>query len=138
MSKHVAVGVYCKRCIKECTCLDDILTAQRTTAEVSRCKNPPAAGPYRGWQYEERLVASHGDFAPRCSAQNILHRYACPHDSPRSNLPHNYVILRIITQLKQSHYRPGQTQRVLREFTFPDFVTTAKDGGMVNFSLFYV
>ena len=32
-------------------------------------------------------------------------------------------------KLKQSHYRPGQAQRVLRKLRFPDFVTTAQDGG---------
>jgi len=35
------------------------------------------------------------------------------------------------TKVKQSHYRPGQTQRVLRKLKFPDFVTTAHDGGKV-------
>jgi len=33
------------------------------------------------------------------------------------------------TKVKQSHYRPGQAQRVLRKVRFPDFVTTAQDGG---------
>jgi len=32
-------------------------------------------------------------------------------------------------KVKQSHYTPGQTQRVLRKLSFPDFVTTAQDGG---------
>ena len=32
-------------------------------------------------------------------------------------------------KVKQSHYRPGQAQRVLRNLRFPDFVTTAQDGG---------
>jgi len=35
---------------------------------------------------------------------------------------HNYKV-------NQSHYRPGQAQRVLRKLRFPDFVTTAQDGG---------
>ena len=34
-------------------------------------------------------------------------------------------------KVKQSHYRPGQAQRVLRKLRFPDFVTTAQDGGRV-------
>ena len=34
-------------------------------------------------------------------------------------------------KVKQSHYRPGQAQRVLRKLRFPDFVTTAHDGGKV-------
>jgi len=35
-------------------------------------------------------------------------------------------------KVKQSHYRPGQAQRVLRKLRFPDFVTTAKDGGRLS------
>jgi hypothetical protein len=35
-------------------------------------------------------------------------------------------------KVKQSHYRPGQAQRVLRVLRFPDFVTTAQDGGKVS------
>jgi len=34
-------------------------------------------------------------------------------------------------KVKQSHYRPGQAQRVLRKLRFPNFVTTAQDGGKV-------
>jgi len=33
--------------------------------------------------------------------------------------------------INQSRYRPGQAQRVLRKLRFPDFVTTAQDGGKV-------
>jgi len=32
----------------------------------------------------------------------------------------------------QSHYRPEQAQRVLRKLRFPDFVTTAQDGGRLS------
>ena len=32
-------------------------------------------------------------------------------------------------KVKQSHYRPGQAQRVLRKLRFPDFVTIAQGGG---------
>jgi hypothetical protein len=35
-------------------------------------------------------------------------------------------------KVKQSHYRPGQGQRVLRKLRFPDFVTTAQDGGRLS------
>jgi len=31
--------------------------------------------------------------------------------------------------IKQSHYRPGQAQRVLRKLRFPDILTTPQDGG---------
>ena len=34
-------------------------------------------------------------------------------------------------KVKQSHYRPGQAQRILRKLRFPDFVTTAQDGDKV-------
>jgi len=40
-------------------------------------------------------------------------------------------ILWHIKKVKQSHYRPGQAQRVLRKLRFPDFVSTAQDGGKV-------
>ena len=35
-------------------------------------------------------------------------------------------------KVKQSHYRPGQAQWVLRKLKFPDFVTTAQDGGSLS------
>jgi len=35
-------------------------------------------------------------------------------------------------KVKQSHYRSGQAQRVLRELKFPNFVTTAQDGGRLS------
>ena len=35
-------------------------------------------------------------------------------------------------KVKQFHHRPGQTQRVLRKLRFPDFVTTAQDGGRLS------
>jgi len=35
-------------------------------------------------------------------------------------------------KVKQSHYRPGQAQRVLRKLRFPDFVTMAHDGGRLS------
>jgi len=35
-------------------------------------------------------------------------------------------------KVNQSYYRPGQAKRVLRKFRFPDFVTTAQDGGRLS------
>ena len=35
-------------------------------------------------------------------------------------------------KVKQFHYRPRQAQRVLRKLRFPDFVTTAQDGGRLS------
>jgi hypothetical protein len=35
-------------------------------------------------------------------------------------------------KVKQSHYRLGQAQRVLGKLRFPDFVTTAPDGGRLS------
>jgi len=37
-----------------------------------------------------------------------------------------------LVKVKQSHYRPGQAQRVLRKLRFPDFVTTAQNGGRLS------
>ena len=36
-----------------------------------------------------------------------------------------------IKNVKQSHYRPGVAQTVLRKLRFPDYVTTTQDGGKV-------
>ena len=41
------------------------------------------------------------------------------------------VVNRKKVKVKQSHYRPGQAPTVLRKLRFPDFVTTAQDGGKV-------
>jgi len=38
---------------------------------------------------------------------------------------------KVKVKVKQSRYRPGQAQRVLRKLRFPDFVTTAQDGDKV-------
>jgi len=35
-------------------------------------------------------------------------------------------------KVNQSHYRPGQAQRVLRKLRFPDFMATAQDGGRLS------
>ena len=40
------------------------------------------------------------------------------------------IELRKVT-VKQSHYRSGQAQRVLRQLRSPDYMTTAQDGGKV-------
>ena len=37
-----------------------------------------------------------------------------------------------LRKVKQSHHRPRQAQRVLRKLRFPDFVTTAQDGGRLS------
>ena len=34
-------------------------------------------------------------------------------------------------KVKQSHYRPGVAQRLPGKLRFPDFMTTAQDGGKV-------
>ena len=48
----------------------------------------------------------------------------------------NSILFRYVTtfskKVKLSHYRPGQAQRVLRKLRFPDFVTTAQDGGRLS------
>jgi hypothetical protein len=40
--------------------------------------------------------------------------------------------IHVIVKVIQSHYRPGQAQRVLRKLRFPDFVTTAQDDGRLS------
>ena len=35
-------------------------------------------------------------------------------------------------KVKQSHYRPEEAQRFLRQLSFPDFVTKAQDGGRLS------
>jgi hypothetical protein len=37
----------------------------------------------------------------------------------------------VTVKVKQSRYRPGVAQRVSRKLIFPDFMTTAQDGGKV-------
>jgi len=39
---------------------------------------------------------------------------------------------KLCVKAKQSRYRPGQAQRVLRKLRFPDFVTTAQDGDRLS------
>jgi len=39
--------------------------------------------------------------------------------------------VKVKVKVKQSRYRPGQAQRVLKKLRFPDFVTTAQDDGKV-------
>ena len=41
-------------------------------------------------------------------------------------------LLILCSKVKQSRYRPGQAQRVLRKLRFPDFVTKAQDGGRLS------
>ena len=41
-------------------------------------------------------------------------------------------MLIIKVKVKQYHYRPGVAQRVLRKLRFPDFMTTAQDGGTLS------
>jgi len=36
-----------------------------------------------------------------------------------------------MVKVKQSHYRPGQAQRVLRKLRFADFIPMAQDCGKV-------
>jgi len=51
-------------------------------------------------------------------------------DNDISEYPSASVVM--VKKIKQSHYRPGQAQRVLRKLSFPDFVTMAQDGGRLS------
>ena len=42
------------------------------------------------------------------------------------------VYIHVKVKVKQSYYRPGQAQKVLRKLRYPDFVTTAQDGGRLS------
>ena len=44
---------------------------------------------------------------------------------------YRYVLVKKV-KVKQSHYRPGVAQRALRKLRFPDYMTTAQDGGMLS------
>ena len=49
------------------------------------------------------------------------------------NFKRTFHYLHIVKEkVKPSHYRPGQAQSVLRKLRFPDFVTTAQDGGRLS------
>jgi hypothetical protein len=50
----------------------------------------------------------------------------------KSGFPLLCVLQRVYLKVKQSHYRLGQTQRVLTKLRFRDFVTTAQDGGRLS------
>jgi len=43
-----------------------------------------------------------------------------------------YETSQFVYKVKQSRYRPGQVQKVLRKLRFPDFVTTAQDCGRLS------
>jgi len=47
------------------------------------------------------------------------------------NVDRKFMSIKCKVNVKQSHYRFGVAQRVLRKLRFPDFVTTAEDGGKV-------
>jgi len=51
-------------------------------------------------------------------------------NAPKSEGKYEYCsALNAGRKVKQSRYRPGVALRVLRKLRFPDFVTTAQDGG---------
>ena len=39
---------------------------------------------------------------------------------------------KVKVKVNQSNYRPGQDQTVLRKLRFPNFMTTAQDGGRLS------
>jgi len=47
-------------------------------------------------------------------------------------LPRNLLGVTEKVKVKQFRYRPGQAEKVLRKLRFPDFMTTAQDGGRLS------
>jgi len=43
-----------------------------------------------------------------------------------------FPVGKVKVKVNQSRYRPAVAQRVLRKLRFPDFVTTAQDGGRLS------
>jgi hypothetical protein len=41
------------------------------------------------------------------------------------------LLILMLLKVKQSRYRPGVAQRLSRKLRFPDYMTTAQDGGKV-------
>ena len=43
-----------------------------------------------------------------------------------------YTFTIVKVKVKQSRFRPGQALKLLRKLRFPDFMTTAQDGGRLS------
>jgi len=66
-----------------------------------------------------------------CYWNNKCSLWLCPHaNTPNSGCDIIFLVVKV--KVKQSHYRPGQAQRVRRKLRSPDFVTTAQYGGRLS------
>jgi hypothetical protein len=63
-----------------------------------------------------------------CCRTSVLRAQPTVIFSHESTLPAHCLYVKV----KQSHYTTGQAQRVLRKLRFPDFVTTAQNGGKLS------
>ena len=60
---------------------------------------------------------------------HLQNRKSCP---LFRNTGSRLLVMLLKKKLNQSHYRPGQAQRVFKKLRFLDFVTTAQDGGRLS------
>jgi hypothetical protein len=57
--------------------------------------------------------------------------FSCQQDSVKSTMLVLLTVTKYGVKVKQSRYRPGVVQRVPGSYKFPDYMTTAQDGGKV-------
>jgi hypothetical protein len=85
-----------------------------------------APGPV--WRGEENLVPTGIRSPDRPARSQTLYRPSYP-----ANI-YIYIYIHIYKKIKQSQYRSGVAETVLRKLRFPDFVTTAQDCGRFSAS----
>jgi len=72
------------------------------------------------------------DHGPKRAVNNAVKRQRCVLKQASGVQSSCWWIVILRLKVNQSHYRPGQAQRVLRKLRFPDFVTTAQDSGRLS------
>jgi len=86
------------------------------------CKEKMMSEMNRGnWNHPaitQTIPEKHNGKAQHHGTTNNNHIVHCTHSSVSKKV-----------KVQQSHYRPAVAQRILRKLRFPDFMTTAQDGG---------